>query len=81
MAREVYQHPSQAGRPSFPSRAADGFRAYVKDSLLRYENEGEPEDETLEGEEPSEWEEMGGMHEEVPLLEEEEGEPAEELED
>ena len=31
--REVYQHPSQAGQPSFPSRGPDGFRPDVNDRI------------------------------------------------
>ena len=31
--REVYQHPSQAGRPSFPSRGPEGFQPYVTDRI------------------------------------------------
>lgn len=34
---EIFQHPSQAGRPSFPAKRYDGFRSYVKDSVLKYE--------------------------------------------
>lgn len=34
---EVFQHPSQAGRPSFPAKSYDGFRSYVKGSILKYE--------------------------------------------
>jgi len=34
---EVFQHPSQAGRPSFPAKGYDGFRSYVKGSILKYE--------------------------------------------
>ncbi|MCK4964932.1 MAG: tetratricopeptide repeat protein [Dehalococcoidia bacterium] len=34
---EVFQHPSQAGRPSFPAKSSDGFRSYVKESILKYE--------------------------------------------
>ena len=33
--REVFQHPSQTQRLSFPARAAEGFRPHVKDTLLR----------------------------------------------
>jgi len=36
---EVFQHPSQAGRPSFPAKSYDGFRSYVKESILKYELE------------------------------------------
>jgi len=31
--REVYQHPSQTGRPSFPSRGPEGFQPYVGDRI------------------------------------------------
>lgn len=41
--KEVFQDPSQAGRPSFPLRAADSFRPYIKDSVLKYELEDEEE--------------------------------------
>ena len=34
---EVYQHPSQAGRLSFTAKGDDGFRSYVKGSILKYE--------------------------------------------
>ena len=33
--REVFQHPSQTQRLSFPARAVEGFRPHVKDTLLR----------------------------------------------
>lgn len=57
MIKEIYQHPSQAGRPSFPARVTDDFRPYVKNTVLRYELEDEEEafDEEAgewEGEEP-----------------------------
>ena len=35
--REVFQHPSQIGRPSFPVKAVEGFYPHVKDTLLRHE--------------------------------------------
>lgn len=36
--RETYQHPSQFGKVSFPPRdAADGFRGYIKGSVIHYE--------------------------------------------
>jgi tetratricopeptide (TPR) repeat protein len=31
--REVYQHPSQAGRPSFPSRGPEGFQPSIADRI------------------------------------------------
>ena len=43
MLRETFQHPSQAGRLSFPARAADDFRSYVKGSMLKYERDEEEE--------------------------------------
>jgi tetratricopeptide (TPR) repeat protein len=43
--KEIFQHPSQAGRPSFPTRGSDGFRSYVKGSILKYELD---EDEAFE---------------------------------
>ena len=45
LIKEVFQHPSQAGRPSFPSRATEDFRPYVKDRMLKYELEGEDDEE------------------------------------
>jgi hypothetical protein len=50
--REIYQHPSQQGRPSFPALTGDTFRPYVKERLLRHDVEDE---EVLE--EPEEGEE------------------------
>jgi len=41
--REVYQHPSLAGRPSFPARGAEGLRTYIGDRILRRELEHEEE--------------------------------------
>jgi tetratricopeptide (TPR) repeat protein len=35
--KEVFQHPSQAGRPSFPPAAADGLRPYLKHGVLKHE--------------------------------------------
>lgn len=54
IVREVYQHPSQAGRPSFPLKDKQGYRPYVRESLLRHrledEDFAEEPDETLEAE-------------------------------
>jgi hypothetical protein len=43
--REVYQHPSQAGRPSFPpsAPASEAFRPYTKATLVRQHREGDEE--------------------------------------
>ena len=45
MARETFQHPSQAGKLSFPPRGMDEFRPYVGDKLLKLP-EDEEEDES-----------------------------------
>jgi hypothetical protein len=42
--REIFQHPSQVGRLSFPVKDAGSFRPYVKGSMLRHELEETPED-------------------------------------
>jgi tetratricopeptide (TPR) repeat protein len=54
MIKEVYQHPSQAGRPSFPARVTDDFRPYVRGSMLRYDLE--EDEESMEEEYAGEWE-------------------------
>lgn len=49
--RETLQHPSLAGRPTFPTRAEAGYRAYTRDSLSRYdEEEFDEEYDEAEGE-------------------------------
>ncbi len=52
--REDYQHPSMFGKVSFPSQGSgDTIRAYIKDSMLRYDREDEEdlanEDEYYDG--------------------------------
>jgi tetratricopeptide (TPR) repeat protein len=50
--REVYQHPSQLGRVSFPPAVgAEVVRPYIKDTILRYEREEEDEEEEYTEEE------------------------------
>jgi tetratricopeptide (TPR) repeat protein len=39
--KETYQHPSQAGRPSFPSTGPEVIRPYIKESILKYGAEDE----------------------------------------
>ncbi|MBA7539178.1 hypothetical protein ES705_31457 [subsurface metagenome] len=39
--REVYQHPSQVGRPSFPPKGVEGLRPYISDRIIRRELEYE----------------------------------------
>lgn len=53
LIKETYQHPSQAGKLSFPPTGGEGFRPYIKESVLKYGAKEElvPSDEELE-----EWE-------------------------
>jgi len=58
--REVYKHPSQAGRLSFPPKGAESFRSYISDRIIRRELEyeeallGEPSYTIIGGEEGEE---------------------------
>jgi len=54
IVREVFQHPSQVGRLSFPVKAVEGFQPHVRDTLLRHEA---VEEEALEEAEDMELEE------------------------
>jgi hypothetical protein len=55
--KEVYQHPSQAGRPSFPATSPEVVRPYIRESILKHGTEEEPETtEEVEGG-GEEWEE------------------------
>jgi len=56
LIKEVYQHPSQVGHPSFMVKATEHLRSRIKESLLRRgiitdEGEGTPESEYPEEEE------------------------------
>ena len=69
--REIYQHPSQAGRVSFPAKGNDStFRSHIKDSVLKYDLDDEEDDS---GDEPDFAVESGGGTDEAA----EEGEPVE----
>ena len=47
--KETYQHPSQAGRPSFPPVSVDGSpRPYTREGLVRYDDEDEEVLEEIE---------------------------------
>lgn len=46
--KEMYQHPSQAGKVSFPARAGDGFRGYIKSGVIDHDRD--VDEEALEGE-------------------------------
>lgn len=55
--RETYQHPSQRGRLSFPPKtSAAGYRAYTRDSVLRYGLEDDEEGLDSDGDEEEEGE-------------------------
>jgi len=77
--REIFQHPSQVGRLSFPVKDAGSVRPYVKGSMLKHELEetsenGEEEELTLEESGYSlEWE-GAAVPEEPPIDEEVVGE-------
>ncbi len=84
--REVYQHPSQAGKLSFPPEAAtEVVRPYVRPTLVR-RDEGEPilDEELLEEAGEGEWEQVRHRLadvEELNLVLEEGVEEEEDLED
>jgi tetratricopeptide (TPR) repeat protein len=50
IVREVYQHPSQMGKLSFPPKGqtAESVRPYTKDSMLRYGYDEDDEDSGLD---------------------------------
>jgi tetratricopeptide (TPR) repeat protein len=64
--KEVYQHPSQAGRPSFPVRATEHMRTRIRESLLRRGIITEESDLPPEFEYPEEEEYTGPEEEAVP---------------
>lgn len=60
--RETYQHPSQRGRLSFPPKSsAAGYRAYTRDSVLRYGLDDEEDGMDLDNDDDEEGE--GGEEE------------------
>jgi len=60
--KETYQHPSQAGRLSFPTAGTDGSpRPYTREGLVRYDDEDE---EAIDESEPdTSWDTDGETHE------------------
>jgi tetratricopeptide (TPR) repeat protein len=46
MIRETFQHPSQAGKLSFPPKGMEEFRPYATDKLLKIEEEEGEEEES-----------------------------------
>ena len=70
--REIFQHPSQIGYPSFPPpKTVDEIRPYLKDSIVKRGIEDEPVNETAEIED---WdiEEEGPLEEDNAHLDDEE---------
>lgn len=67
--RETLQHPSQSGKVSFPAKEALGVRSYIRESLVRAD---EDEEEDLEEGEDLDTEEAE-EHAEEPEFEPEEG--------
>jgi tetratricopeptide (TPR) repeat protein len=47
MIRETYQAPQLTGRVSFPPETSSGFKAYIKDTLIRHDRAAE-EDEDVD---------------------------------
>jgi hypothetical protein len=69
--RETFQHPSQFGKVSFPAQQGAGgetVRAYIKDTMLRYEQEDDEESD--DGDEGDLTEEEEGEEANEPELEE-----------
>ncbi len=52
--KETYQHPSQAGKPSFRPAASEAFRPYTKEGLVRHDLD-EDEDVFEEGDDAEDW--------------------------
>ena len=52
--KETFQHPSQAGKLSFPPPSADAFRPYTKEGLVRRDVE-EGEESFEEAEDAEDW--------------------------
>ncbi len=77
--REVYQYPGQAGRLSFPVKAVEGFRPYIKDTLLQRGVISEEEEFWEEAEEAREEEEAELLPDGFSILEE--AVPVEEMEE
>lgn len=66
--KETYQHPSQAGKPSFPPSGGETFRPYTKDRLLRYDVEEDEAPDDDDGEPGGDWQEEADAHSgDVPL--------------
>ena len=64
--KEMYQHPSQAGRPSFPVKAEEHLRTRIKESLLRRGAITDESEALLELGDFEEDEDSGGEEESLP---------------
>jgi len=66
LIKEVYQHPSQVGHPSFPVKATEHLRTRIKESLLRRGIITEESETSSEAEYFEEEEEPGPEEESLP---------------
>jgi hypothetical protein len=64
--KEMFQHPSQSGKLSFPPTGHEGFRAYTKSSLIHYDLEDE-ESADEEHEAAEDWDGDADPTTDVPL--------------
>jgi tetratricopeptide (TPR) repeat protein len=64
--KEIYQHPSQVGHPSFPVRATENLRTRVRESLLRRGLIADESETIPESEYSQEEEELGAEEESLP---------------
>jgi tetratricopeptide (TPR) repeat protein len=64
--KEIYQHPSQVGHPSFPVRATAHLRSRIRESLLRRGTAADESESTPESEYSEEEEELGPEEETLP---------------
>ncbi len=68
MIRETYQSPQLTGRVSFPPETSSGFKAYIKDTLVRYERGLEDDEEAMiddgDGDETGDLDDVGELGDE-----------------
>ena len=48
--RETYRDPSMGDRPSFPAATAEAFRAYTRETVIRYDLDDDDDDGLDDGE-------------------------------
>jgi len=70
MIRETYQSPQLTGRVSFPPETSSGFKAYIKDTLVRYERGLDDDEEALiddgDGDETGDLDDVGELGDDFP---------------